>query len=371
MDESQRLWLRKFAIKSEVKTSLTQCLALLTLVELKEIGENYGLTVIPSVKKPKMVLILFKAITENFLNSYIYFTDSQEEGFNKIITNNVIEDADVFNATYYILYKIGIAFYFYNSNKLYLTIPSEIVDIYNHADITEINVTKDKNQEIHKYMMALCNLYGIYDSKQFIKVYNAYHEEKMSESDFVNYAKIMNLRQSYFSVEHEQNNNCLVFAGEDEDGKLFQMLCNNIDRPFYMPSKAQIDFFAVEPYEDTKQFKKFVNYVMSNKLLEGTKLEDFIDDIRNDCQDDKHPLEIMETVNRYGISFKRVDDLNQLMGLIIDMSNHERKWVLKGYSPVMLNANSNHSEIVKPSKIGRNDPCPCGSRKKYKKCCGQ
>ena len=27
--------------------------------------------------------------------------------------------------------------------------------------------------------------------------------------------------------------------------------------------------------------------------------------------------------------------------------------------------------IVKPEKIGRNDPCPCGSGKKYKKCCGK
>ena len=26
--------------------------------------------------------------------------------------------------------------------------------------------------------------------------------------------------------------------------------------------------------------------------------------------------------------------------------------------------------IVKGAKIGRNDPCPCGSGKKYKKCCG-
>ena len=25
---------------------------------------------------------------------------------------------------------------------------------------------------------------------------------------------------------------------------------------------------------------------------------------------------------------------------------------------------------VKSDKIGRNDPCPCGSGKKYKKCCG-
>ena len=27
--------------------------------------------------------------------------------------------------------------------------------------------------------------------------------------------------------------------------------------------------------------------------------------------------------------------------------------------------------IIKPQKIGRNDPCPCGSGKKYKYCCGR
>ncbi|MCR5214868.1 MAG: SEC-C domain-containing protein [Eubacterium sp.] len=31
---------------------------------------------------------------------------------------------------------------------------------------------------------------------------------------------------------------------------------------------------------------------------------------------------------------------------------------------------SSHT-IVKAPKIGRNDPCPCGSGKKYKKCCGR
>jgi SWIM/SEC-C metal-binding protein len=30
----------------------------------------------------------------------------------------------------------------------------------------------------------------------------------------------------------------------------------------------------------------------------------------------------------------------------------------------------NPSQPVKSDKIGRNDPCPCGSGKKYKKCCG-
>jgi uncharacterized protein YecA (UPF0149 family) len=26
--------------------------------------------------------------------------------------------------------------------------------------------------------------------------------------------------------------------------------------------------------------------------------------------------------------------------------------------------------VTKVKKVGRNDPCPCGSGKKYKKCCG-
>ena len=28
-------------------------------------------------------------------------------------------------------------------------------------------------------------------------------------------------------------------------------------------------------------------------------------------------------------------------------------------------------QVRKYAKIGRNDPCPCGSGKKYKKCCGK
>ena len=30
-----------------------------------------------------------------------------------------------------------------------------------------------------------------------------------------------------------------------------------------------------------------------------------------------------------------------------------------------------NSPIVKTSTVGRNDPCPCGSGKKFKNCCGR
>jgi uncharacterized protein len=44
------------------------------------------------------------------------------------------------------------------------------------------------------------------------------------------------------------------------------------------------------------------------------------------------------------------------------------EWRLANYQPVQSIALSAPSAWGK--KIGRNDPCPCGSGKKYKKCCG-
>jgi preprotein translocase subunit SecA len=32
---------------------------------------------------------------------------------------------------------------------------------------------------------------------------------------------------------------------------------------------------------------------------------------------------------------------------------------------------SSVKQVIATAKVGRNDPCPCGSGKKYKKCCGQ
>lgn len=37
----------------------------------------------------------------------------------------------------------------------------------------------------------------------------------------------------------------------------------------------------------------------------------------------------------------------------------------------IIKAYKKSKTVVKGQKIGRNDPCPCGSGKKYKKCCGR
>jgi preprotein translocase subunit SecA len=43
------------------------------------------------------------------------------------------------------------------------------------------------------------------------------------------------------------------------------------------------------------------------------------------------------------------------------------------FSGLRMDATPNPAFVNYPSsmKVGRNDPCPCGSGKKYKKCCGK
>ncbi|MFZ5642933.1 MAG: SEC-C metal-binding domain-containing protein [Bacillota bacterium] len=78
------------------------------------------------------------------------------------------------------------------------------------------------------------------------------------------------------------------------------------------------------------------------------------------------------------------EETQKAMQMIMDIWNTIPHWVLKGWTPneVMekyeklalkpLPANGFQipaMPIQLKEKVGRNDPCPCGSGKKYKRCC--
>lgn len=88
----------------------------------------------------------------------------------------------------------------------------------------------------------------------------------------------------------------------------------------------------------------------------------------------KKPLELSEieedTVVELDIDFKELyknmlavpaDWLFNLEEWSNILSEDERKQIKKDYNRTKI--------VVNENKVGRNDPCPCGSGKKYKKCC--
>lgn len=72
----------------------------------------------------------------------------------------------------------------------------------------------------------------------------------------------------------------------------------------------------------------------------------------------------------------RADVIERALYLYEDMGNMAkvaelRKELSKIPAPEWYPFNGKKQTPIKVEKIGRNDPCPCGSGKKYKKCCGK
>jgi SEC-C motif-containing protein len=61
----------------------------------------------------------------------------------------------------------------------------------------------------------------------------------------------------------------------------------------------------------------------------------------------------------------RSDDEDHEHREVAIFSREENKWVYAGQLE-----GPGETYVREEPKIGRNDPCPCGSGKKYKKCCG-
>ena len=66
-------------------------------------------------------------------------------------------------------------------------------------------------------------------------------------------------------------------------------------------------------------------------------------------------------------------DLQTMVGFLdgINDSLKEPNPIEEMDENTQVSLDRNSGTVVKGKKIGRNDPCPCGSGKKYKKCCGR
>ena len=68
-------------------------------------------------------------------------------------------------------------------------------------------------------------------------------------------------------------------------------------------------------------------------------------------------------------------DLQIVLDILSEMANSTRLWSNNGRTPNEIFELYERPRLNKlPSKtvkVGRNDLCPCGSGKKYKKCCGR
>lgn len=125
----------------------------------------------------------------------------------------------------------------------------------------------------------------------------------------------------------------------------------------------------LEELEDLRDSVYLRSYAQKNPLteykLEGSDIFDsMIDDIR--CT-------VAKIFNRVTIS---VNPSNRYNGPRNYKESHSFEDIARRQAVqarnMANNGNNNSIQVIRQTpKVGRNDPCPCGSGKKYKNCCGQ
>ena len=99
----------------------------------------------------------------------------------------------------------------------------------------------------------------------------------------------------------------------------------------------------------------------------------FLDGI-NDSLVEKNPIEEMEEDTEVNLIYDQEKLYKNMVDAKADWLYQLPQWdeiFTKERQKELYLEQKKSGTIVKGAKIGRNDPCPCGSGKKYKKCCGR
>lgn len=181
------------------------------------------------------------------------------------------------------------------------------------------------------------------------------------------------------------------------DTSLIKVLAENEAADEYMRGQA-IEALAIlvlhnvlEREEVIAYYKKLINEptIMSNPLLLALLVisccdiypEELYDDIKNRYEKDLVDesvigLESVDRAMRLGKGYALEDSREDKHLQFIEDTIAEMAWwaCFEETYKKRMNARQNFKSsqtTIKLSKIGRNDPCSCGSGKKYKKCCGK
>jgi uncharacterized protein YecA (UPF0149 family) len=148
-----------------------------------------------------------------------------------------------------------------------------------------------------------------------------------------------------------------------------------------VPKKQQLLNYTDAYYiEEPKEYRDLITFVNQKLLDDEIEADNLCSNLYDICQFDFSIPNVMRELAQRDITFDDTLETNQLLELITQLANNVRLWENNGFTPKELHEsmevptfNSLKQERLKkqqPSeKIGRNDPCPCGSGKKHKKCC--
>lgn len=373
----------------DLEFTYEKCLNNLKKDELIEIRRSFQLANVSKLKKSELVEVLNKNveeineeyIAENLIYNAYNILIRIIENFEKGNENFMVYEEDMVGVVLN-LKEVGFAFPgIIDKNIKAIVVPKDILPII--KKIITSKYTKDYMTQRRKYTVliaAYIHYYGIINQLDLNKIIEKSFEFK-DLTDDANYNTTLMLENEYgkdfrFDFPYVYHTKVENSTSTLKD----QIVRKELD---YYPLTSKL----FEEYQENKfnfYGDKLYTALIKKYSVEEEKARELVWEFIYDTQNSLIFSKTFETLSSQ-INFHSLDEANELMKLVNEVNNNLRLWILKGNTPIEVRekfekksnygfTNRRTQSAIKPikkdKKIGRNKPCPCGSGKKYKKCCG-
>ena len=262
-----------------------------------------------------------------------------------------------------------------SQSDIVVTVPTQISAVFLQLEQGDFTKRKARYDLLNSYAMAAVHLYGVISQDDFVDIFNRQNSQKTSIEELFP-VLIRHIAVGAPYCFWEEYIVCDEFEENDfQDVKDLLRQCDA--KPRYVPEKKELLRYSDwDYYEKTPQMDKLKLFLTEQGRQPRFKAEEIAAEIQYACAVEAGVGQIFEILGEYQVD---LDDksVSSFVDIITSVQNNTRLWANKGHTPNELATLYSRrppfavSGVIKKQKIGRNDPCPCGSGKKYKKCCGR
>ncbi|CAG7647856.1 hypothetical protein PAESOLCIP111_05476 [Paenibacillus solanacearum] len=264
----------------------------------------------------------------------------------------------------------------YKGNRT-LLLPQPLVKSFEAADSPALRETVRRNTEWIQLTQGMLFYYGVLGLAHLESLLKQHTGANLNVTA---YLAVMEDALPYYDNMKRTAHGFAHYRVWDEN-KVLEAHRIRADVPLYPFTKSQLKL-ASEPefMERSAAIQAFTGFIKKNYEISADAAEHLVEECVYAIRSGEMPNQVLEFLQSQ-MDIADLELLKAFMAHIMILHNSTRQWELKGYTPDELSASGSGKAAAPAAKadvidlttrksVGRNDPCPCGSGKKYKKCCG-
>lgn len=264
--------------------------------------------------------------------------------------------------------KTTLLFTAIHEEKFVLMMPTDFQEMVLEAKgDTHIQQLLAENEDFLAGVKGLTDTYGVLRWEDLSRHLHGFGlvNDRLDGETGIHLIREFDLYHDYYQLDHQWIADLLV----DEPKKMLKLIELRKDVPEKSFSKDTIVHLGkTGELAKTKEFEQFEAYVLKNFRVPKPEVEDLLAETIVDIRNEYPFQKVMEHIVR-AFQFSSKNEAIEFSNQLSKVMNTTPRWALKGHAPSELTPVEPTATTEKV--VGRNEPCPCGSGKKYKKCCGK